>query len=139
MNLNKLFLNHCKKNNLEVNANQIDLIEMLNQFYNLNFDKSFLKNIFYKKNSKLGFYLQGDVGVGKTMILNFFYENLKSKKKRLHFNEFMISFHDFVFQNKKNKKKNVIDKFVNQIKKKYELIYLDEFQVTNIARCNDFR
>ena len=67
------------------------------------------------------------------MILNFFYESLKSKKKRLHFNEFMISFHDFVFQNKKDKKENVIDKFVNKIKKKYELIYLDEFQVTNIV------
>ena len=44
----------------------------------------------------------------------------------------MISFHEFVFENKKNKKK-IIDQFVNKIKKKYELIYLDEFQVTNIV------
>ena len=133
MNLSKIFLNHCKKNNFEVNRNQVTLIEELNQFYNLNFDRSFLKKIFSKKNSKSGFYLQGDVGVGKTMILNFFYENLKFTKKRLHFNEFMISFHNFVFQNKKDKKENIIDKFVNKIKKKYELIYLDEFQVTNIV------
>ena len=105
----------------------------LSQFYNLNFDKSFLKKIFSKKKSKPGFYLQGDVGVGKTMILNFFYENLKFTKQRLHFNEFMISFHDFLFENKKDKKENIIDKFVNKIKKKYELIYLDEFQVTNIT------
>ena len=133
MNLNKLFIDHCKKNNLEINSNQLDLIEELNQFYNLNFNKSFLKKIFSKQNSKPGFYLQGDVGVGKTMILNFFYESLEFKKKRLHFNEFMISFHDCVFQNKKDKKENIIDKFVNKIKKKYELIYLDEFQVTNIV------
>ena len=133
MNLNKLFINHCKKNNLEINPNQVNLIEELNQFYNKNFDKSFLKKIFFKKNSKPGFYLQGDVGVGKTMILDFFYNNLKFTKQRLHFNEFMISFHDFVFQNKKDKKENIIDKFVNKIKKKYELIYLDEFQVTNIV------
>ena len=133
MNLNKLFLIYCKKNNLEVNPNQIDLIEELNLFYDLNFDKSFLKKIFSKKKIKTGFYLQGNVGVGKTMILNFFYENLESTKQRLHFNEFMISFHDFVFQNKKDKKENIIDKFVNKIKKKYELIYLDEFQVTNIV------
>ena len=118
MNLNKLFIEHCKKNNLEINSNQLDLIEELNQFYNLNFNKSFLKKFFSKQKSKSGFYLQGDVGVGKTMILNFFYESLKSKKKRLHFNEFMISFHDFVFQNKKDKKENIIDKFVNKIKKK---------------------
>jgi len=133
MNLNKLFLNHCKKNNLELNPNQIDLIEKLNQFYNLNFDKSFLKKIFSKKNSKSGFYLQGDVGVGKTMILNFFYENLKSTKLRLHFNEFMIDFHNFSFQNRKDKKENIINKFVNKVKRKYELIYLDEFQITNIV------
>ncbi|MDC0961515.1 cell division protein ZapE, partial [Candidatus Pelagibacter sp.] len=80
MNLNKLFINYCKKNNLERNSNQLDLIEKLNQFYNLNFNKSFLKKIFSKNNSKLGFYLQGDVGVGKTMILNFFYENFKFTK-----------------------------------------------------------
>ena len=133
MNLNKLFVNYCKKNILEVNPNQLDLIEKISIFYNLNFNKSFLKKIFSKKNPKLGFYLQGDVGVGKTMILNFFYQNLKSKKKRLHFNEFMINFHDFVFQNKKNKKSHIIDMFVDKIKKKYELIYLDEFQVTNIV------
>ena len=133
MNLNRLFISYCKKNNLLVNPNQIALIDELNQFYNINFDQSFLKKIFSKKNSKPGFYLQGDVGVGKTMILNFFYENLRLKKQRLHFNEFMISFHDFVFQNKKSKKENIIDKFVNRIKKKYELIYLDEFQVTNIV------
>ena len=133
MNLNKLFLNYCKKNNLEVNSNQKDLIKELNKFYILNFDKSFLESLFLNKDYKSSFYLQGDVGVGKTMILNFFYENLKFKKKRLHFNEFMIGFHDFVFQNKKDKKENIIDKFVNKIKKKYELIYLDEFQVTNIV------
>ena len=133
MNLNKLFINHCKKNNLEVNLNQVSLIEELNQFYNLNFNKSFLKKIFSKKNFKSGFYLQGNVGVGKTMILNFFFENLKFTKQRLHFNEFMISFHEFVFQNKKDKKSNIIDKFVKKIKKKYNLIYLDEFQVTNIV------
>jgi len=81
----------------------------------------------------LGFYLQGDVGVGKTMILNFFYENFNQSKQRLHFNEFMISFHDFIFKNKDNKKENIIDKFVNKLKKKYKLIYFDEFQVTNIV------
>ena len=133
MNLNKLFLNHCKKNNLEINPNQLNLIEELDNFYNLNFNKSFFKKIFSTKDINIGFYLQGDVGVGKTMILNFFYENLKFSKQRLHFNEFMISFHDFVFKNKGINHENIIDKFVNKLSKKYQLIYFDEFQVTNIA------
>ena len=133
MNLNKLFLNHCKKNNLEINPNQINLIEELDNFYNLNFNKSFFKKIFSTKDNNIGFYLQGDVGVGKTMILNFFYENFNFSKQRLHFNEFMISFHDFVFKNKGINHENIIDKFVNKLSKKYQLIYFDEFQVTNIA------
>jgi len=29
----------------------------------------------------------------------------------------MINFHDFVFQNKDDKKNNIIDKFVNKLKK----------------------
>ena len=133
MNLNKLFLNHCKKNNLEINPNQINLIEELDNFYNLNFNKSFFKKIFSTKDNNIGFYLQGDVGVGKTMILNFFYENFNFSKQRLHFNEFMISFHDFVFKNKGINHENIIDKFVNKLSKKYQLFYFDEFQVTNIA------
>ena len=133
MNLNKLFLNYCKKNNLEINPNQLDLIEELNLFYNQNFNKSLLKKIFAKQNSKKGFYLQGDVGVGKTMILNFFYNNFDKNKQRFHFNEFMISFHDFVFKNKENKQENIIDKFVAKLKSKFKLIYFDEFQVTNIV------
>jgi len=132
MNLNKLFLNYCRKDNLEINPRQIILVEQLNKFYKLNFNKSFLKTLLSKKKSKLGFYLHGDVGVGKTMILNFFYENFEFAKQRLHFNEFMIGFHDFVFENKENKE-NIIDKFVSKLKKKYELIYFDEFQVTNIV------
>ena len=133
MNLNKLFLDYCKKNGFEINSNQTETVEELHKFYNLNFNKSLIKKIFSKKNSKLGFYLQGDVGVGKTMLLNFFYDNFKGSKQRLHFNEFMIGFHDFVFKNKEIKKENVIDKFVNKLKKKIELIYFDEFQVTNIV------
>ena len=83
MNLNKSFQNYCKKKNLEINPNQINLIEELNLFYNQNFNNSILKKIFTKQNSKTGFYLQGDVGVGKTMILNFFYNNFDKTKKKI--------------------------------------------------------
>jgi len=133
MNLNKLFLSYCKINNLEINPSQLGLIEELSLFYTQNFNKSLLKKIFTKQNYKTGFYLQGDVGVGKTMILNFFYNNFDKTKQRFHFNEFMISFHDFVFKNKENKQENIIDKFVQKLKSKSKLIYFDEFQVTNIV------
>jgi len=133
MNLKKLFLNHCKTKKLEINTNQLITLEAINEFYQNNFNYNFFINLFSKKYKTLGFYLHGDVGVGKTMILNFFYENFNQTKHRLHFNEFMINFHNFIFQNKNNKKENIIDKFVIRLKRKYKLIYFDEFQVTNIV------
>ena len=99
MNLNKLFVEHCKSNQLEINNNQISTIKNINKFYQNNFTNNIFSNFFIKKNNNIGFYLQGDVGVGKTMILNFFYNNLNCKKQRFHFNEFMIGFHDFIFRN----------------------------------------
>ena len=133
MDLKKLFLSRCKTKNLEINNNQITIIEAINKFYQTNFNNNFFTNLFIKNDNKLGFYLQGDVGVGKTMILDFFYETFNKSKHRLHFNEFMISYHDFIFKNKNSKKENVIDKFVVKLRVKYKLIYLDEFQVTNIV------
>ena len=131
-NLKKDFSNYCKINKLKINRNQINIIELLIEFYISCFEKPFF-NFFKDKNKKLGFYLFGDVGVGKTMLLNFFYENLNIPKRRFHFNEFMISFHDFSHANKEDEKKNIIELFVKKISKQYELIYFDEFQVTNIV------
>jgi len=131
MNIKKLFLKHCKENKYEINQNQLHIIENLKYFYNDNFNQTFLNKIFKKKGTKLGFYLVGNVGVGKTMILNFFFKEFSEKKLRLHFNEFMIEFHDFIFENK-NKERG-IELFVEDLKKKVQLIYFDEFQVTNIV------
>ena len=133
MNLNKLFLEHCKFYKLEINQNQLQTINYLENYYKQNFTKSILKKIFTTDNSKLGFYLFGGVGVGKTMILNFFYNFLKVKKQRLHFNEFMINFHDFVHENRNKEDENIINLFVKNLKSKVKLIYFDEFQVTNIV------
>jgi predicted ATPase len=131
MNLKKVFLKHCENNVYEINQRQLSIIDNLLDYYKDNFDQSLLNKIFKKNNYRPGFYLVGDVGVGKTMILNFFFDQIKVKKLRLHFNEFMIQFHDFIFKNKD--KENTIEFFIKNLKKKTELIYFDEFQVTNIV------
>ena len=133
MNLNKLFQDFCKKNNYEINNNQLNLIDQLKNFYNLNINKSFLKKFFSKNNSKSAFYLYGGVGVGKTMILNFFFDLVEEPKLRQHFNEFMLSFHDFTHERKEKNEENIINQFVKNLKSKTKLIYFDEFQVTNIV------
>ena len=127
LNLQDSFIEFCNKNSFEKNNQQIEIVNSLDKF--LNPKKTFFKN-FFKNRGKFCFYLHGNVGVGKTMILNFIYNQLEIKKNRLHFNEFMINFYDFR-HNKEDD--NSIHSFVKNLKKKYELIYLDEFQVTNIV------
>ena len=121
------FLNYCKKNNFEKNKNQLKILNLLINF--LEPEKKFF-NFFSRPNKKLCFYLFGGVGVGKTMILNFVYNFLYMPKQRLHFNEFMINFHNY--RHKIKTKDNSLHSFVKDLKK-YKLIYLDEFQVTNIV------
>ena len=131
-NFEEKFILYCNSENLEVNQNQLIVIRKLQDYYKKNF-KSFLFNLFLEKNNKKGFYLYGGVGVGKTMILDFFFDQIDEKKQRLHFNEFMLRFHDFVHERKDKQEQNVINLFVKDLKSKVSLIYFDEFQVTNIV------
>ena len=131
-NFQKDFLNYCNRQDLEINPNQLEVIKKLEQYYKSNF-KSFFSKLFSNQSSQKGFYLFGDVGVGKTMILNFFFDCIDEKKLRLHFNEFMLDFHDFVHERKEKNEENIINIFVKNLKSKATLIYFDEFQVTNIV------
>jgi len=128
----KKFVNYCNEQELEVNTNQVDVIQKLEQYFQNNF-KSFFFKFFSKQSLKKGFYLYGDVGVGKTMILDYFFNQVDEKKLRQHFNEFMLNFHDFVHEQKEKNEENVINQFVKNLKSKASLIYFDEFQVTNIV------
>ena len=127
MSLQDSFEEFCRQNKFEINSQQKEIIYLLEKF--LTHKETFLSSFFQKK-EKFCFYLYGNVGVGKTMLLNFVYDRLEMKKQRQHFNEFMISFHDFRHEKKDD---STIKSFVKKIKEKYDLIYLDEFQVTNIV------
>ena len=127
MSLQDSFKEFCRQNKFEINSQQKEIIYLLEKF--LTHKETFLSSFFQKK-EKFCFYLYGNVGVGKTMLLNFVYDRLEMKKQRQHFNEFMISFHDFRHEKKDD---STIKSFVKKIKEKYDLIYLDEFQVTNIV------
>ncbi len=130
--LEEKFNLYCNSNNLEVNHNQLLVIKNLKNYHKKNFQASIF-NFFSRENSKKSFYLYGDVGVGKTMILDFFFNQIKEKKIRMHFNEFMLNFHDFVHEKKNKKEQNVVNLFVKDLKSKVSLLYFDEFQVTNIV------
>ncbi len=122
------FSEFCKKNKFEINKKQLEIVKFLESFF---YSKKNLIDFFVKKEKKC-FYLYGNVGVGKTMIAHHIYENLNIKKMKIHFNEFMIDFHDFGHKNRK-RYSNIIKQFVKNLKKNSDFIYLDEFQVTNIV------
>ena len=125
--LQNSFSEFCNKNKFEINKKQIEILNSLEKFI---FPRNKLLNFFSKKEDLTCFYLYGSVGVGKTMIANFVYDRINLKKTKFHFNEFMINFHDFRHQKKED---NTISEFVKNLKNKYDFIYLDEFQVTNIV------
>ena len=124
--LQNSFIEFCHSNKFEINNKQIEIVKSLEDF--LNTKKKLIS--FFSQTDKNCFYLYGSVGVGKTMIVSQIYEQIEGKKMKAHFNEFMINFHDFRHE---KSEENSIAKFVKNLKKKFDLIFLDEFQVTNIV------
>jgi cell division protein ZapE len=129
------FESFCKKNSIKKNNEQLDLVEKFEEFDAIiKQDKTLLKKLFSKAPAQLGYYIHGDVGVGKTMICNEFYQYLDIKKKKTHFNKFMIEVHDYLQQNQKNDKaENLLTQYARALKEKIDFLYFDEFQVTNIV------
>ena len=84
-----------------------------------------------------GLYLWGGVGRGKTWLMNLFYEELAIKqKKRIHFHHFMLDIHNELsaLNEQKNKnRKNPLQHIARQLAKKYKVLCIDEFIVTNIT------
>ena len=84
-----------------------------------------------------GLYLWGGVGRGKTWLMNLFYEELAIKQKnRIHFHHFMLDIHEKLStqseQRGKNRK-NPLQHIARQLAKKYKVLCIDEFIVTNIT------
>lgn len=102
------------------------------------------RDMFLKKNTKIqGLYLYGNVGTGKTMLMDLFYHcvNMKSKQ-RIHFNSFMLNVHSKIHKLKQSLPKHYgtkpkpydpIGPVAKEISETTSLLCFDEFQVTDIA------
>lgn len=79
-----------------------------------------------------GLYLWGGVGIGKTLMMDCFYDCIPFKKKlRMHFHQFMQFIHDEL-KNQKGKK-NPLALVAKSIARSAFLICLDEFIVKDIV------
>ena len=87
-----------------------------------------------------GLYLYGDVGRGKTMLMDLFFAVAPvAKKRRVHFHEFMAEVHESIHAARLEIKGNVaangnaIARVAGQIADECWLLCFDEFHVTDIA------
>jgi cell division protein ZapE len=92
--------------------------------------KSFIAN-FFKKKSKKGCYVHGDVGRGKTMMLNAIFKEIKLTKCSYHFIEFMKFIHNELRLVENTK--DPIEIIAKRIASKYRVVFIDEFQVEDVS------
>lgn len=79
-----------------------------------------------------GLYLWGGVGIGKSFLMDCFYQRLPFLNKiRMHFHQFMQMIHDELKIYQGNK--NPLNLIARKLAKKYLLVCLDEFFVSDIA------
>ncbi|CAB4427005.1 unnamed protein product [Rhizophagus irregularis] len=87
-------------------------------------------------NSPKGLYLYGDVGSGKTMLMDLFYDTLLTKRKRrVHFHAFMLDVHDRIYRLKQANYETYdpIPRIATDLANDAIILCFDEFQVTDIA------
>ncbi len=94
-----------------------------------------------------GLYIHGDVGRGKSMLMDLFFAHIDlEKKRRVHFHEFMQETHEHIFEwRQKQKQKHKIRALFTRaagdpippvarfISRQTRLLCFDEFQVKDIA------
>jgi cell division protein ZapE len=87
-----------------------------------------------------GLYVWGDVGRGKTMVMDLFFEVVPFRRKgRFHFHEFMRDMHERIKQARadiaagKIKGDDPIKPVADDLAKEVRLLCFDEFSVTDIA------
>lgn len=90
------------------------------------------------ENLPRGLYLFGDVGSGKTMLMDMFYETLPSNvtsKTRIHFNNFMQDVHKRLHRMKIEHGNDIdgVPFVAADIAQRGNVLCFDEFQCTDVA------
>jgi cell division protein ZapE len=97
--------------------------------------KSPLHKLFLPKPDNFkSLYIFGNVGRGKSMLMDLFYEACPiSQKRRVHFHAFMLEVHAFIHQWRRQHNTDAISALAKHIRESELLLCFDEFHVTDIA------
>lgn len=124
---------------LILDSQQISVEKKLNELA-LNLEQQtssgFFAKIISPKNQLKSFYIYGDVGRGKSMLMKKFFNSLqKTPKIYFHFNAFMRLIHQALHDIRKEEKKykDELIEAVKRVVKENSVLCFDEFQVTDIA------
>ena len=121
------YLQQCHALVMQRDEQQWQLVQQFDQLYLALLKKS----VIIKKPVK-GTYLWGGVGIGKTFLMDCFFETLPlSKKKRIHFHHFMADIHQAL--NRFLGHKNPLKLVAKEVAKEVRVLCLDEFFVKDIA------
>ena len=123
-------IDKLKNQGIEADTSQIKLITEL---VDLNIKKKgFLETYLTKNIKKSGIYIWGDVGRGKTLVSKTYLQSITNKNvKNFHYIDLMKYVHKKLTEYAG--KKNPLEIVKNDLCKECELIFIDEFQVEDIA------
>jgi len=125
----ELYLNLIDDGQLSFDKEQAKLLEKFNHLNESLTKRS--KSWFGQKKIK-GLYIRGEVGRGKTQMMDIFFETLNiQEKKRVHFHRFMKILHDDL--DKISAQKDPLKKVAKEISKKTKVLCFDEFYVEDIG------
>lgn len=140
--LTQSYKDYIKNNNLKEDNHQKAIIALLDSF-SIDIIKTHTRKklSFFKssvKSHKQGFYIYGDVGRGKSLIMKLFLDEFTKnhpsiKTKYLHFNEFMKTIHASLNAIKVKDSEDKISIIAKQFSKQVNLLCFDEFQINDIA------
>ena len=115
-----------KNNFIKRDESQINLLNSVS----LSWDQYNKNNLFYSKRKKLGVYIYGSVGSGKTFILNLFSQFSKVGKK-IHFNNLMNDVHSEI--NLTSEKEKSLETFIKKLSQNIKILFIDELHIFNIV------
>jgi len=88
----------------------------------------------HDKTSLRGMYVWGDVGRGKSLLMDIFLESAPiTAKQRIHFHSLMLDIHKNIHTLRQKKVTDPLKAVAMDIAKKTRLLCIDEFQVTDVA------
>ena len=129
MKPSELYLNLIDDGQLSFDKEQAKLLEKFNHLNESLTKRS--KSWFGQKKIK-GLYIRGEVGRGKTQMMDIFFETLNiQEKKRVHFHRFMKILHDDL--DKISAQKDPLKQVAKEISKKTKVLCFDEFYVEDIG------